>query len=232
MVPDRTEVTLSSSSGILGVGRFTHWLYFTIWFSPVLYRCATISPHIGREAWSDCSYASAFIAVKQLNLSDTDLKLSGFTSGSTMTVSLWPRRPGSSLGTEGGLCALVFLLLFHNADAGIQIKTQQRDFFVIEGRNFTIAAEIKLDQGDTIASAFWVKQNGERQRIVDCLPDRVETASYSTYTGRARCAMQADKIALTLSKLTPKDSGDYELKITLNSGEIGTVQFTGKLYGK
>ncbi|XP_072918462.1 hepatic and glial cell adhesion molecule-like [Hemitrygon akajei] len=147
-----------------------------------------------------------------------------------MTVSLWPRGPGSSLGAEGGLCALVFLLLLHNVDAGIQIKTQQHDFFVIEGRNFTIAADIKMAQGDTIASAFWAKKNGERQRIVDCLPDRVETASYSTYTGRGRCTMQADKIALTLTELTPKDSGDYELKITLNSGEIGTMQFTGKLY--
>ncbi|XP_062911288.1 uncharacterized protein LOC134350218 [Mobula hypostoma] len=147
-----------------------------------------------------------------------------------MTVSLWPRGPGSSLKIEEGVCTLVFLLLLHNVDAGVQIESQQRDFFVIEGRNFTIAADINITQGDTIASAFWAKKNGERQRIVDCLPDQVETASYSRYTGRGWCAMQADSITLTLTKLTPKDSGDYELKITLNSGEIGTVHFTGKLY--
>ncbi|XP_062911287.1 uncharacterized protein LOC134350217 [Mobula hypostoma] len=147
-----------------------------------------------------------------------------------MTVSLWPRGPGSSPRIEEGVCALVFFLLLHNVDAGVQIESQQRDFFVIEGRNFTIAADINITQGDTIASAFWAKKNGERQRIVDCFPDQVETASYSRYTGRGWCAMQADSITLTLTKLTPKDSGDYELKITLNSGEIGTVHFTGKLY--
>ncbi|XP_051901389.1 uncharacterized protein LOC127587219 [Pristis pectinata] len=147
-----------------------------------------------------------------------------------MAVSLRARGNGTSRTHGEGLWGLLSLLLFQNVAAKIRITPTQHDFRVVEGANFSIAADFEMDPGDTVASASWIKMNGRNQIIVDCSPDQVVTVAYSTYRGRGRCTMQADVIALTLTELTPNDAGVYELKMVSENGDISTEQFMGKLY--